>query len=45
MMRPPTPALLAALALALGAPAPGRAAEPIKVGALLAVTGPAQVGS
>jgi branched-chain amino acid transport system substrate-binding protein len=39
-MRTPTPALLAALALALGAPS-ARAAEPIKVGALLAVTGPA----
>jgi len=39
-MRTPTPALLAALAVALGA-SPAAAADPIKVGALLAVTGPA----
>src|SRR5512138_1538399 len=39
-MRTPTPALLAALSVALGA-TPAAAAEPIKVGALLAVTGPA----
>ena len=34
-------AALALLALALGAPTPARAAAPIKVGAILAVTGPA----
>jgi branched-chain amino acid transport system substrate-binding protein len=38
-MRPTTPALLAAVALAVAAPA--AAAEPVVIGALMAVTGPA----